>query len=105
MKIKKIIDTSDNMLSLRMACSDMNNKIGGKCEVVSHNDYIKLPLNRIYEGIQLDEVNESIREQMDLRFVCEGCSVVVNNECDLDYIMDDADTEYQYCSDCAEIYS
>lgn len=100
---KAIIDSNNNMLELRLLCHEMNQRLGGQCQVVSHDDYIKLPLHKIYKGKQIHELKTDIQSSIDLRFVCEGCSVIVSSECDLEYISDEL-AEYQYCSDCAITY-
>lgn len=58
-----------------------------------------------YEGKQFHDLSEKEQVQGDMRFVCEGCSVIVRSECELEYVSGGDDlVEYQYCSDCAELY-
>jgi hypothetical protein len=38
----EIIDSSDNSLALKQTCFDMNNRIGGECQVVSQTELNKL---------------------------------------------------------------
>lgn len=102
---KEIIDSGDNMLALRMSCQEMNQRLGGNCEVISENDYKNISWNKVYAGKQLHDLSEEHQKLIDLRFVCEGCSVIVETESDLEYCVNDGGTEYQYCSDCEEMYN
>lgn len=38
----EIIDSSNNMLELRLQCYDMNNRIGGNCKVVKKSELKKV---------------------------------------------------------------
>ena len=42
---KKIIDSSENSLELRLDCAKMNARLGGKCKVVSDGELKRICLN------------------------------------------------------------
>ncbi len=59
-----------------------------------------------HKGKQVHELTEEEQTQGDVRFVCEGCSTIVQFESELEYVSDGDDcAEYQYCCDCAGMYS
>lgn len=103
---KKIIETSGNMLQLRLSCNEMNQRVGGNCEVISSDEYNNIPWHEVYKNKQLHDLSEDMQKRIDLRFVCEGCSLIVASESDLEYCVgDDGLAEYQYCSDCETLYN
>lgn len=65
-----------------------------------------MPWQEEHMGKQLQDLSEQEQKQADLRYVCEGCSLIVASECDLVYVSDEENQiEFQYCSDCAELYN
>ena len=55
-----------------------------------------------HEGKQLQDLTLDEQNRGDMRFVCEGCSIIVKYESDLEYVVDDIGVEYQFCEDCAK---